>query len=343
MQVATLGKEAAVDHRPLPALVFCAYGGFNALRQEAAKRMLAALSQLDPLPREAVFLELVCPGQKPLLEKSDCPRWLDYLRLYGKKRNMNIFQKEALWNLAAKFTSSASMMFMDADAYPENCPDWLARLGAASRPGVLLHPSELLAEEKWGDDGSDLMYLSAFSPKEMRRPNGSPMYRFPGLGYCLTRTDFIRMDGFNPFAITGSGDSVFLKEVLGDQAAAFGFAFRYHNALVRPHQPKLQPMALDGVTLRHCYHGPKVERSYRYSREIVNLFGLSRALCHLDSSGLMAWNDPECWLAQIANTHKARMTTRADFLALLAETADRRLAQFEKNEIPYNQELYHHD
>ena len=94
--------------------------------------------------------------------------------------------------------------------------------------------------------------------------------------------------------------------------------------------PKLDHDAL-AVTCQHNFHGNKEDRAYCWSREAVLLFGLPQAYCHIDQSGLMAWNDPDFILKEIV-MQKAKMHTKEELYCLVCEVVKKRLDKQEHNQ-----------
>lgn len=340
--------EAKAEYPPKKsnglAVISCHYGGYNELRWKATTRAVWQWNRQSTHPCEALFIELVCPDETPCFTQFDFPNWLTYIRINGKKRNKNIFQKEALWNIAARLTSAQNILFVDADVYPENCTDWFERLEAAAECGTVTHPCTLLIEEGWGKGGGDITIISAMASSETKTMyNCSGVRAFPGLGYLITRKDFNSIGGFNQFGITGSGDSVFLYECCPSARQPFGYAHRYHESILRKGLPQFRTKALNGVTIRHSFHGAMKDRAYQWSREVISLLGIPRAMCHIDHAGLTAWNDPECLLAQICNSCKSRMKTKDELLGLIMETASKRLEMLTTDKLVYNPEDYNDD
>ena len=58
------------------------------------------------------------------------------------------------------------------------------------------------------------------------------------------------------------------------------------------------------------------------------MFGLPTAYCHLDSCGLVAWNDPEFLLKDMI-MEKSRMSTKKDTSAMIMEKVNARLDRLE--------------
>jgi len=321
------------------ALITIHHGGRNELRREATLRAVASWDAQATLPEQAVFLEMLLPGEEPCFHQADLPKWLRYIRIFGRERNRSIFQKEAMWNLGAKFTDRRRLLFIDSDCDPMENRAWLQSLYDLCSPGVLVHAGLHLIHEGQPQEQTD--YYSYLAPDD-KVPKGAR--RFPGLGYCISREDFDARDGFNPFAITGGGDAVFLFESARKCVPRYKFAKRYFNGTARQGLPQLEP-AVPECVIRHNFHGDKNDRAYRWSREVIELFGVPRAFCHIDRAGLVAWNDPKFWLADIA-MQKTRMHTMKELLELVAESAKTRLLQQDKNRLDtendnYNPEDFH--
>ncbi len=304
------------------AVITCHYGGYNELRREATLRAMNAWGEQKYIPRNGVFLELVCPGQSSCFSQDDLPGWLKYIRIYGRERNVNLFQKEALWNIGARLTEAGKLFFLDNDCMPLDNGIYFRQIFDACIPGRCVHAAWHIVHE--GQQPRNHDYWSMLSKDEELR--GKP--RFPGMGYCLTRDDYERMDGFNPFSICGSGDAVFIWESMKSVPQAMTYARRFHEGLIRPHQPQLEPYAVKGLTVQHNFHGMKSDRGYVWSRYAVQLFGHPKSYCHIDQSGLLAWNDPYFPLKDIV-MQKSRMHTKQELYELVCEVVKRKLDEME--------------
>lgn len=308
------------------ALVTCHYGGFNELRRRATLRALEDWEAQCRHPESAVFIELVCPGQEPCFSDRDMPSWLKYLRMRGRKRNDGLFQKEALWNIGARFVDGSRLLFIDSDCSPLGTCDYFGSVFDACVDGTVVHVAYRLVNEKLSPDGTDMIYYSAGIPED-RLPAGARTY--PGLGYAITRHDYDLIDGFNTYSVTGAGDAVFISEIAGEYVCRGTLCCRYFNAIMRRLPVKLRLTAVPGTEARHNFHGTIAGRAYMYSRIIVDMFGDPRSYCHVDQSGLMAWNDPECMQARLF-MKKSRMSSREDTLKLLCDTMASELGRIEK-------------
>ncbi|MBR4674195.1 MAG: hypothetical protein IKP00_07005 [Victivallales bacterium] len=305
------------------AVISAHFGGYSEIRREATLRAIQGWDEQRIKPTEALFLEMVLPDQKPCFQQADFPSWMRYCRIYGKERNRNLFQKEALWNLGAKLTDAEKMLFIDADSQPVETTDYFSTIFNLCENGKCVHACFHLLHE--GQHPQHSEFYSVFSEKN-RLPAGAKT--FPGFGYCLTRADYDNMDGFNPYAICGGGDATFICENLPSIKLGYYQAKRFQQGILRQGQPQLQPIAPYGITMRHNFHGFKEDRAYKWGREVVALFGLPTAYCHIDSAGLLAWNDPDFLLKEIV-MEKSRMHTKEELIDLIMEKVKGKLDRLE--------------
>ena len=315
-------KDAPLDDKM--ALIVVHYGGDNHLRKKAIMSAIYDWDAQLEKPDEAIFLELVCPGETQCFKQELLPKWLRYICLYGKERNKSLFQKEAMWNMATRFTTASKLLFLDSDVSPIDTLHYFRDMKAAICRGKVIHACYKLIQEKYEDQYLGEMY-SILAKKE--KPEGH--YLFPGIGYGITREDFHRRDGFQPFSIPGSGDVIFCWETFPDIKLPMGSARRFHQSLIR-RCPKLDHDALD-VTMQHNFHGNKEDRAYVFSREAVLLFGLPQAYCHIDQSGLLAWTDPHFILKDIV-MKKEKMHTVEELYNLVCSVVKARLQKQVKDQ-----------
>ena len=305
------------------AVISAHFGGYREDRGEATLRAVSAWDEQTTKPTEGIFLELVLPSEKPCFEASDLPQWLRYIRIYGKERNRNLFQKEALWNIAAKLTAAEKMLFIDADSQPVETTDYFSTIFNLTEKGKVVHACFHLLHE--GQKPHNAEFYSVFAEKD-KLPTGAKT--FPGFGYALTRADYDNMDGFNPYSICGGGDATFICECVKSVKLGYWQAKRFQQGILRQGQPQLQPIAPYGITMRHNFHGLKEDRGYLWGREVVALFGLPQAYTHIDSVGLLAWNDPDFLLKEIM-MEKARMHTKEELIDLIMEKVKGKLDRLE--------------
>ena len=304
---------------PSTAVITCSYGNVDDLKRSAVQRALDEWGSQDYAPSDGIFIELVLPGLEPMWEHSSLPSWMRYIKIYGKERNRNIFQKEALWNIATKMTDANKLCYLDNDVMPLDNKKYFKQLFDATVPGTVVHAGWKLVAEKEPVNIERYSYM--VDPKDKRFADKA---KFPGLGYCLTREDYIARDGFNPMSIPGSGDAIFIWESCQSVTYPVYNARKYHQGITRKGLPQLKPYAVPGMVVQHNFHGPYSNRAYRWSREVMQLFGNPNAYCHLDSAGLVAWNDVDFLLKDIL-ANKSRMPDKDSTYQYICEIIKKRL------------------
>lgn len=97
--------------------------GINELRKVATKKAVSHWIEQYHLPKEMMFIELGFNGVFTF-SKEDFPEQIDYIRIDGNDSHKYLFQKEHLWNIAAKRAKYEKLMFVDSDIAPLEDVDW---------------------------------------------------------------------------------------------------------------------------------------------------------------------------------------------------------------------------
>ena len=74
-----------------------------------------------------LFLELGFNGVFTF-SQDDFPPQIQYIRIDGNDSNKYLFQKEHLWNIAAKRAKNEKLMFLDSDIAPMEDVDWFSKI-----------------------------------------------------------------------------------------------------------------------------------------------------------------------------------------------------------------------
>jgi hypothetical protein len=82
-----------------------------------------------------MFIELGFDDQFTFSQK-DFPEKIQYIRIYGTDKNKYLFQKEHLWNIAAKMAKHEKLMFIDSDISPSSDVDWFKKVYDALDKGL---------------------------------------------------------------------------------------------------------------------------------------------------------------------------------------------------------------
>lgn len=318
------------------AVVAAVYGGQHELRRQGAITCFNELASQSHQAQHTLVLELLLPGQYPMLHPTDLPAWVEYRRIFGRKHNRFLFQKEALYNIAWRLLGDCDrFIFLDAD-FVFAAQDWLVRADALIVPGTASQPWSKMTENK-AEDYNRSRYSLCTPPDAVAGADKS-WTRCPGGCWGLHRSDLEDMDGFNVWGVTGSGDALFVWERMG----CLGYAnatekTRHFQSLIRRGLKPLKSAFLP-VPVTHIWHGSFASRSYYPSRRVLDIWGLPQSYLHVDSQGLLAWNDPECLLAYIISD-KTRMSdptpgTCVQLIRYIAEAAQEQLERLDSGVIP---------
>ena len=101
--------------------------GINELRKVATKKAVSHWIEQYHLPKEMMFIELGFNGVFTF-SKEDFPEQIDYIRIDGNDSHKYLFQKEHLWNIAAKRAKYEKLMFVDSDIAPLEDVDWFKKV-----------------------------------------------------------------------------------------------------------------------------------------------------------------------------------------------------------------------
>lgn len=99
----------------------------NPLRKVATSKAVNCWMKQKHLPREMMFVELGFNGEFTF-SQDDFPKEIQYVRLYGDDTHKYLFQKEHLWNIAAKRAKFEKLMFVDSDIAPLDNVDWFKKV-----------------------------------------------------------------------------------------------------------------------------------------------------------------------------------------------------------------------
>jgi len=222
-----------------------------------------------------------------------------YEKIIANDNNLDLFQKESLLNLAASkaiLDGSKKLVFMDADTWSKDINWW----------------KKICYELDKGDDYICQGFRYFSDTKEAYRSLysvGSSIdvelskgtYRQPGLCWALNSSFFKKMNGFNKFCLSGSGDVLFMHEHLPDAPYDFSFfsKMNWWMDIIRSEQPR-GILSYANSNVIHENHGTFNSRSYVTSRSIIDYVESPvLEIVSIDSRGLLMWRNPKCQLRKL--------------------------------------------
>lgn len=164
------------------------------------------------LPARILFLELGFDDRFTFCQ-SDFPSMVEYVRMEGRPENQFLFQKECLWNVAAKMADTPKLLFLDSDLSPmANC-DWFGQISRKLDHCLFLQPMSKV--EYTEPDGTISQTKDSYT--HLLSIGGKPNWKVGVPGGChAMRTDaFLAMGGFSHRAFLSGGDNLAIREILG--------------------------------------------------------------------------------------------------------------------------------
>lgn len=155
-----------------------------------------------------MFIELGFNGKFTFSQK-DFPKKIRYIRINGTDKNKYLFQKEHLWNIAAKTAKHEKLMFIDSDMAPEDDCDWFNKVYDVLDKSLFAQGFKTLKYLDKSQNPTGMVKSSTASRSLTHKSN-------PGGVYCICKSTLNVIGGFNylPF---GGGDDLFWRELLGEQ------------------------------------------------------------------------------------------------------------------------------
>ena len=131
----------------------------------------------------------------------------------GTDNNKYLFQKEHLWNIAAKKATYEKLMFVDSDIAPLEDVDWFKQVYDALDKCLFtqgFRTITYLDKNNAKTDNVKFSYTSRIIEEK------KPWKSVPGGVYCISKRLLTLMGYFNylPF---GGGDNLFWSELIGFQ------------------------------------------------------------------------------------------------------------------------------
>lgn len=294
------------------AIIVAVYGQDMARRQDARAVIAKLLNEQHGAPN--VFVVEVGPNTLEDLSTNVSRYW--YYNIPGGDENADLFQKEAIYNLAARSCTlfgARCLIFCDADCEPDT-PYWALKL----RDRLREDPAAVVQAFSWLIDTQDETRAGK-SFAAAAADGATNISAKPGGAWAMTSDTWHDIDGFNPWLICGSGDSMFVMEAVKDSRASFRHLEQekaYFQALYRPDVSK-HPLAFIEARLTHHHHGAFANRAYNHRHYAMDAMGDPREYVLLDDkTGLLAWKNPGCWQRRVCR-RRPEMTSLDATMAIV--------------------------
>ena len=238
--------------------------GINPLRKVATKKAVQCWLKQRSLPNEILFVELGFNGTFTF-SKEDFPKQVKYIKIDGNDSNKYLFQKEHLWNIAAKQAKNEKLMFIDSDIAPVDDVDWFKQIYDA------------LDKCLFTQGFRQIQYLDAEDKPKGKDRNtythqivtgGKVNLSVPGGVYCMCKST-LQVIGYFNYLPFGGGDNMFWAEITNTIRSSYPWFIlnkREHVSEAVQVLKKMTGKELLGtvyVDISHFYHGELKGRSYR--------------------------------------------------------------------------------
>ena len=287
-------KESAMKSKVNDiAFVTCMFGN-SPSRVRANTTALEMILKQTPSPNIFVIVELVNGNSSslyPILHQYDSVK---HLVLHGCDAHLDIFQKEALFNIGARSCNEKHLVFCDADSYPISNGWFYAISSNLNSDGrsTMFQCYRLLRDSKNPDDDClSLAQSHSVSNTFKRLP-------CPGIAWAMTRDVFNEIGGFNPYGIGASGDLLFIEECIENHQYHIDNNLDYISKQLRRLPQKFNLAYID-AEMKHVNHGYFDRSSYYHLITSLSAFGDMRRYIDIDPTGLLFWKNPCCRVRRI--------------------------------------------
>ncbi len=305
------------EERADTAVITCLFG-------DCPLRLKASLKGLEEQLKQDLFadhylIELLEPGQESRLPEALLERFC-YLSVIGGENNRDLFQKEAMFNLAWKRASAlgdyACYLFTDADIYAED-RSWFRQIRDKLKedPRRAVHGYRVVRDSV----DPEFSFASLGSAWALDFQTDLPMN--PGLCWGFHRKMLEMGEGFNPYCLECAGDSALVTEYLNHPGAEYDTSLWDWPWYRDIHRVLRQRAVLDAVPvdLVHVHHGPAADRHYNEVRRALSKLRPIPELVRVDEQRLLAWRDASC-------PERSVLKSRSEFTS--HEKADEILQRF---------------
>jgi len=250
---------------------------------------------------DILFIELVFDnGSSDHLRLTRNKR-IKHIFIQGDDSNKGIFQKEPLYNIAiANCGDYKHLIFIDGDIYSEDA-NWISEI----RGQLKRDPFALVSGFRKVTDTRDKDHTFLSHAYSLVHGNPNNLRLNPGLCWGANYDHLTLNGGFNPWGITGYGDSCFMVEYADldqyDPKDGKTLSIKHHlNRFKwwfdnkRPYLKKGEIHTVE-VDVMHLFHGKSSARNYWQKAFSIDMFNRSiNELLFTNEKGLLTWRDCQC-------------------------------------------------
>lgn len=269
--------------------------GINELRKVATRKAVSHWIEQYHLPKEMMFIELGFNGVFTF-SKEDFPEQIDYIRIDGNDSHKYLFQKEHLWNIAAKRAKYEKLMFMDSDIAPLEDVDWFKQVYDALDKCLFTQGFRNIIYLNC-DDKQTRYHKLSFTFMYTNNQKLKYGQGVPGGVYCINKSTLETIGWFNTI-VTGSSDTLFWTDMLGKPLSNDLLLALHNREYVNRVFDKFQ-LLMDKklilaipVDVFHFYHGEFKNRSYQQRNYMwATQYPWNGTIVTNDGDGLLKWID----------------------------------------------------
>ena len=273
--------------------------GINELRKVATRKAAQCWMKQSHLPKEMVFIELGFNGVFTF-SKEDFPKQIEYIRIDGNDSHKYLFQKEHLWNIAAKRAKYEKLMFVDSDIAPLEDFDWFKQVYDALDKCLFTQGFRSIQYLDKDDKPTSMKKLS-YTTSYLTNGTVHPRNGVPGGIYCISKTTLQGIGYFNSI-IYGGGDTLFWDEIVNQTTprmkpicSIFKREYVRENLEILSGFTQKQLLMEVPVNVVHFFHGEFNNRSYSQRDKMwLSQYPLENIIV-TDDNGLLSWIDTNYW------------------------------------------------
>jgi len=293
-------------------IVLCFFGS-DSIRISAVKRAIKNLSNQTIWDESCVvFVELVPENQESNFNFNNQNN-ITHIKIIQQEKNLNLFQKESLWNIGADAIKNMvdNYIFIDADTFPQN--DYVF-----AKANKILHYNSNIVFQL-GDyvitKDNDIITRIQMLWKYFSTLKSSAQYCFnPCGGFAISKSIFEQIKGFNPYGFLYGGDILFLYEIDASSRRIYDCFLHDLDIFKEAVRSSVLNSNIliknEDSPLIHVWHGDHSERPYHsWGLKFNSLnFDLHRDIT-VGENGLLEWKQghtPKSLLSFFSHRYKIK-------------------------------------